>query len=485
MFWRNRDIRMTIAWIAAAVTVGLAIWLLMTPPFIGVADNGDFSRLMRITGFQYPDSDEAYADRYFAYAHQYFGYKANWGSTYVTTQIIPLAVIGWIARIFNSHIFDIRWFGAFYTVLLATAAYLFARRTPEFGERKAATAAFGILSSAMLIFVFCDIAYLAYFQSFFGEPYAMLGMLLAVASVFVMANTDKPSGRLLALFVIAALAVATSKIQNAPLGFAFALLAWRMFFLREDRRWHRQVLTGIGILLAASVLMLAAAPKGFAHINLYQSIFFGVLKDSPDVARDMQQLGIPDKYRVNAGTNYFQKDAPIPQDDPALRREVLEPISHKDIVLYYLRHPSRFVEKLEKAAEKGVFVRPSYLGNYVQEEGKPRGAVSGTFDTWSAWKAHRMPHTLGVFVGFYALYFAGLVWWWLRTASRRTRLVLETMATVGIAGLFAFVVPIIGDGEADLGKHLFMFSACFDMMVVSAITALLYGLVHIMARKRV
>jgi len=480
----NRDIRRWIAWLAAGAAAGLAVWLLMTPPFLGVADNGDFSRLMRIAGFRYLSPDETYADRYFAYAHQYFGYKSNWGSAYVTTQVIPLAVIGWIARIFNPHTFDIRWFGAFYTVLLTTAIFLFVRRSPEFGGHKPATAAFSFLTASLLIFVFCDVGYLAYFQSFFGEPYALLGMLLAVAAVCAMAQTDKPSGRLLALFVVAALAVTTSKIQNAPLGFAFALLAWRMFFVREDRRWHRQVLSGIGILLAASVLMIVAAPNGLKHINLYQSIFFGVLKDSPDLAHDMGELGIPDRYAALAGTNYFQKDTPIPQDDPTLRREVLERLGHQDIALYYLRHPARFMEKLKIAAENGAFVRPYYLGNYAQTAGKPRGAVSGTFDAWSDWKAHRMPHTLGWFAGFYLLYYAGLLWWWHRAASRRTRLALEAMAIVGMAGLFSFVIPVIGDGEADIGKHLFMFGVCFDMMVVSAITALLYRFLRIMARRR-
>jgi len=485
MFRRNRDIRLWLAWAAALAAVGLAVWLLMTPPVVGLADNGDFSRLMRIAGFRYLDPQEAYADRYFAYAHQYFGYKGNWGPAYVTTQIVPLAAIGWVARLFDSSAFDIRWFGAVYTLLLAAAFYLFVRRAPDFSGRKAAAAVFGAGLGALLIVVFGDIGYLAYFQSFYGEPYALLGMLLAVASALAMAQSARPSGRMLALFVIAALAVATSKIQNAPLGFAFALLAWRMFFLREDRRWHRQVLSGIGALLAASVLMMAAAPSGLAHINLYQSIFYGVLKDSPDLARDMKELGIPDKYAVLAGTNYFQHDTAIPQDDPALRREVLQRLGHRDVARFYLRHPARFVGKLETAAANGVFIRPYYLGNYDQAAGKPRGALSGTFDAWSDWKAHRMPHTLGWFVGLYALYFGGLARWWFAASARRMKLVLETMAAVGIAGLFSFVVPIIGDGEADLGKHLFMFGACFDMMVVSAVSALLYGIVRMMARGKV
>lgn len=483
--FRNKDIRQFIAWIAVLASLGLALWLLMLPPFIGVADNGDFSRLMRITGFRYLDPNESYEDRYFGFAHQYFGYKSNWGSSYVTTQILLLAVIGWIARIFNSEIFDIRWFGAVYSALFAAAVYLLIRHTPAIPGRKTATAVIGAAAAVILLFIFGDIGYLAYFQSFYGEPYAFIGMLLLAASAFALAASERPSGRLLALFVAAGVAVATSKIQNAPLGFAFALLAWRLYALREDRKWHKQVLTGIVVLLACSVLMITAAPSGLKHINLYQSIFYGVLKDTPDLERDLKELGIPEKYAVLAGTNYFQKDTAIPQNDPVLREEVLEKLGHKEIVLYYLRHPGRFVEKLEKAAENGVFIRPYYLGNYDQSSGMPRGAISHSFSGWSDWKVRHLPNTLGWFAGYFAVYFAGLIVWRLRTSSGRMKLVLETMAAIGLAAVFSAVVPIVGDGEADLGKHLFMFNVCFDMMVVSAAAALAYGMVRGLARIRV
>lgn len=485
MLFRNRDLRIWIAWAAVIAGVGIAVWLLMVPPFIGVADNGDFSRLMRIAGFRYLDTQETYTDRYFGFAHQFYGYKSNWGSAYVTTQVPLLAVVGWIARIFNGDIFDIRWIGAMYTALFAVSVYMFVRHIPAVANRRASTAAVTAAIGALLLFVFGDVGYLAYFQSFFGEPYAWLGMMLSISAAFAMASVDKPSGRLLALFVIAALAVATSKIQNAPLGFAFALLAWRMMSLREDRRWHRQTLTGVGILLLGSVLMLVAAPSGLKHINLYQSIFFGVLKDSPNLQRDMRELDIPERYAALAGTNYFEKGTAIPQNDPVLHREVLGRLGHKDIALYYLRHPVRFMEKLERAADNAVFIRPYYLGNYVKEEGKPRGALSHSFSSWSDWKSKRMPHTLGWFAGFFALYFTGLAAWWLRSSSTRVRLRLEAMAAVGLAGVFSAIVPIVGDGEADLGKHLFMFSVCFDMMVVSAAAALLYGVVRVIARSRV
>ncbi|TJY38597.1 hypothetical protein E5161_20110 [Cohnella pontilimi] len=476
MFHKFKDIRAVIAWITVILAAGLAVYLLMIPPIKGVADNGDFGRLMRITGFQYLDPNESYSDRYFGYAHQYYTYGGYWGAGYVTTQVLLLAVTGWIARIFNSHVFDIRWLGVMYTLLWSSALYLFIRHVPNVSNRKITTGFVAVTAAVSALFVFGDMAYLAYFQSFFGEPYALIGMLLAIGSAVALTSKDEPSGKLLALFILSALAVTTSKIQYGPLGFAFALLAWRMMALRADRRWHRQVLSGIGALLLCSVLMIVAAPSGLKHINLYQSIFYGVLKDSHDLSKDMKELGIPEKYAGLAGTNYFQKNTVIPQNDTMLREEVLSRLGHRDIALYYLKHPARFVEKLEKAAANGMFIRPYYLGNYDQSAGKPRGAINLTFSGWSEWKVHRMPHTLGWYLGFYFIYFIVLAVCWRRTRSIRTRIALEAYAAVGIAGAFAAVVPIIGDGEADLGKHLFMFNVCFDMMVVSALTGLAYGI---------
>lgn len=485
MFRRQQDVRVHIAWLAAAAAAVLAVCLLMLPPVIGVSDNGDFSRLMRLAGFRYLDPNEAYSDRYFAYAHQYFGYKSNGGSSYFTTQVFLLAVVGWTARLFNGQVFDIRWLGAVYTIMLSTAIFLLIRHTPIIAGNRAATAVYGIVSAIFVLFVFGDIGYLAYFHSFYGEPFALLGMMLSVAAVVAMTQTDKPSTWLLVLFITAALVASTSKIQHAPIGLAFGLIIWRLTGLRDDRRWRRLALNGMGMLLISSALMIAFAPGGLKQINLYQSVFYGILKDSPDVARDMRELGIPERYAPLAGTNYFQKQIAIPQNDPVLQREVLQRLGHKDIGLYYLRHPDRLLQKLHKAAANGGSIRPSYLGNYDSSAGKPRGALSSTFDSYSHWKAHHMTHSLAWFASCWFVYFTALGLWWCRAASRRIRVRLETMAAIGLCGLFALVVPVLGDGEADLAKHLFMFNVCFDMMVSSAVLALLYVAVRKIARREV
>lgn len=479
---KARDIRTIVAWTAGIGSALLIIALIMIPPVLGLADSGDYSRVLVGAGIAPLDPDESYHDRYFGFSHQYYGYGGYMLGGYFSTHVLLVLIAGLIGRIVSLDHFDMRVLGCCYAALYIWAIVLIIKSSPSAGTRRATLAVSAVLA-VCLVLVFGDIGYIVYFQSFFGEPYALIATLMTVAAVLALLASDKPSGALLTLFIVAALALATSKIQNAPLGFAFALLAWRMLKLRDDPQWRKRVWTGVSVLVVCSALMFIVAPDRLKHTNLYQSIFFGVLKNSPDVAADMRDLGIPNKYAGLAGTNYFQKDTVIPQSDPVLHREVLETLSHKDIALYYLRHPSRFIQKLEVAAENGVYIRPLYLGNYDQSEQKPWGAISYSFSAWSQWKVKAMPHTLGVFLGFYAFYYAALSWIWLRTGSRRLRLGLETMAIIGLAGAFAVFVAIIGDGEADMGKHLFMFNVCFDMMVISIVVSIAYGITKFVFRE--
>ncbi|RKP45471.1 hypothetical protein D7Z26_25780 [Cohnella endophytica] len=478
---KNADSRSVVAWVTGVVASILILCLIMVSPVVGLADSGDFGRVLGGSGLAVLHPQETYEQLYFNYAHQYFGYGGFMLGGYVSSHVLLVALAGGIGRILNGDAFDIRVLGVVYSVLFVWALVLLVSHAPRLRSRLG-TMFLAILLAACLLFVFGDIGYVAYFQSFFGEPFALVATLMTAASAIALASTAKPTGKLLLLFIIAALAVATSKIQNAPLGFAFAILAWRMSGLRTDMKWKRQAWMGVAVLLVGSILMIAVAPDRLKHTNLYQSIFFGVLKNSPNVAQDMKDLGIPEKYAVLAGTNYFQKDTAIPQKDPVLRREVLERLSHKDIAIYYLKHPSRFMQKLDRAAENSMFIRPYYLGNYDESAGKPPGTISYAYSGWSQWKLSHMPKNAVAYMILFLAYFAGLGFLWWRNPSRKLRLAVETLAVIALAAVFACIVPLIGDGEADLGKHLFMFNVCFDMMGISIVTGAFYGIAKLLGR---
>ncbi|THF74461.1 glycan biosynthesis hexose transferase WsfD [Cohnella fermenti] len=469
------DVRLAVGRAAALIACLLIVVLMMIPPIVGVADNGDFARVMGASGIKPLDPAETYGARYFYHTHSHYAYGSYGTGGYVSTHVLLVALSGLLSRFLLEPIYDIRSLGLLYAIALLAALTLLIRHLPSLRSRRA-TALLALTMSLILLLVFCDIGYLAYFQSFFGEPYAMVGLLLAVAAALALAESDSPPYKLLVLFVCAALAVATAKIQYAPLGLLFAVLAWRMQLLKRTAGWRQATRAGALVLAVGTLAMMAAAPHRLVHTNLYQSIFYGVLKDSPSLADDLRELGIPPKYGVLAGTNYFQQDTVIPQRDPTLEREVLSRLSHRTVAAFYAEHPWRLIDKMKKAAREGTAIRPYYLGNYGAQSGKPKGAIDYRFSAWSEFKHDRMPNRLGWFFAIYAGYMAIVGAGWLRSRAPRARLAFETLGAVAVCGAFSFVIPLIGDGEADLGKHLFLFNVTFDMMLIVLVFAVLYGL---------
>ncbi|WP_379130592.1 hypothetical protein [Paenibacillus sp. sgz500958] len=446
----------------AVVLAGLviAVGLMFFTPFTGVADNGDFLRMMNTIGLNYYEAGEPYADRFFSYSHSRFAYDDLFTGFYPSSQIFLVLIPRLLGGLVHGSYFDIRMLGAVYILLLLAATWLVVKNTARGSWTE------GLLLGAVLLFVFYDIGYLAYFNSLFGEPVSMVFMLLTFALGLRLVTREKPTTKELTLFFIAVIFLVCSKIQNAPIGIAFALIFLRLSTLQGAGSWRKLALWFSGAVLAVSALLYAGAPKELKHINLYQTVFFGVLNESKDVRGDLQELGLPQRLEVLAGTNYFQSGTAIKQDDPSLGPDFYDRVSHKDILFFYIKHPGRLLDNMKYAAGNSMSIRPYYLGNYEKLEHKAPGALTYTYSGWSEFKNKTVPHTLGFLGSFYLLYFAGALYEYFRSTSRRGKMAIELLMLLGLIGIFSFLVPIMGDGRADIGKHLFMFNVSFDMMAV-------------------
>ncbi|MGZ9583912.1 glycan biosynthesis hexose transferase WsfD [Paenibacillus marinisediminis] len=446
---------------AISILTGVMILsvILLLPPYIGMADNGDFARILSSGGISVLNDSFSYEEKYFGYAYSQYEY-APFGIDYASSQAIVIFTAGLLARLWNRNLFDMHVLGTIYSFLLLLVLYLFVgavgRKRPWLQ----------ITLAASILFVFFDIGYTAYFQSFYGEPVSLLSLLMATACAILLAIRKKPSLWLLAAFLISSWMLTTSKLQNAVIGLAFAVYLVRLYTkYNHDRRWKRMIIGGVTGLLLSSALMYGFAPKELKDINLYQTIFYGILKDSPHPEHDLQELGLPTDYKVLAGTHYFMKDVPIKQDSPELTRDLYSRLGHSDVVKYYATHPARIVDKLQAAAKNAATIRPYYLGNYEKREGKQRGAMSFTYSTWSEGKKKWLPDTLLFYVVAYTIFGLLIGYEWRR--GRVKRHILEIILLLIIISLLAIAIPLVGDGEADLGKHLFLFNATFDMLLIS------------------
>ncbi|MEK3770160.1 hypothetical protein MKY14_16535 [Paenibacillus sp. FSL R5-0887] len=439
---------------------GIIIYLLFVGPFIGVADNGDFLRMMNTIGLNYYDTGASYADQFFNFSHSSFAYENLFRGFYPSSQILIVLVPRLIGGLIHGSFFDVRLLGAVYGLLLLAATWLLVKYNAR------GSYVTGLLLGAAILFVFYDIGYVAYFNSLFGEPVSMVFMLLTFALGLRLTSQEKPTTKGLTLFFIAILFLVTSKIQNAPIGIAFALIFLRFMMLDGEGKWRKLALRFSIAIFLVSIVLYVAAPKDLKHINLYQTVFFGILNESPDVKGDLQDLGLPERLEVLAGTNYFQTDTVIKQDDPSLVPDFYDRVSHKDVLFFYLKHPDRLIDNMKYAASNSMAIRPYYLGNYEKSENKPAGALSYTYSAWSQFKNKHIPHTLGFLSIFYLVYFAGALFQYFRSRDIRGKVAGELLMLLGLIGIFSFLVPILGDGRADIGKHLFLFNVCFDMMVV-------------------
>ena len=114
-----------VEFLAAGAAIFILCYLLLLRPIIGVADNGDFARIMNSTGL-FHLSDEP-TDRYFGYVNRLYGisYAIPFGGGYLSTEL-PLVMLAiFISRvILETALFDIRFLAAIYILVLTVAFFL-------------------------------------------------------------------------------------------------------------------------------------------------------------------------------------------------------------------------------------------------------------------------------------------------------------------------------------------------------------------------
>lgn len=451
--------------IELVVLVALALVLitqLMVPPAIGLADNGDFERIMKWGGLHYLTTDPA--TRYFNYFTRVFQLSAPHAGSYVSSTILFLQVAVWLNKLFYSRdLFDIRFLGAIHIVTLLAAVWLMMSGMRKNNWRLQ-------WSSGLLLFLsLADKGFFAYFNSLYSETTTFLCLLLLIGFVLHLTAEEKMRYWPLVGTGLASILFVIAKVQNAVLGFLLFLFLIRLLRLYKDRKWRKIVGWMSGVLLVFSIA--ATSFNAFDQINIYQTVFYGVLKDSPTPQADLQELGIRPDYAVLANTNYFTPHKKVDITSPEFQREYYKKINRMKIMMFYLKHPQRFMQKMI-ATGQSSFVMNFYLGNYEKSDNRGAMAQSNAWTQWTFFLNHVLPKSFWFIAAFSLLFAAAVVKGWRkarREGSRQGLVLYEFFGALELMSITQFVLPVLGDGQADLGKHLFLFNVLFSIMVVTAI----------------
>ena len=105
--------------VAAAIAAGAAVLTaqLLLPPIVGLADNGDFSKVMRPAGLAYVEPEPA---RYFRWASSKFAFAAPRPDPdgYRTSETVLARSATAASGLVGASLFDIRALGALHAALL-------------------------------------------------------------------------------------------------------------------------------------------------------------------------------------------------------------------------------------------------------------------------------------------------------------------------------------------------------------------------------
>lgn len=461
---RTRNPKQEVLLLAALSLTVLIVFSLFVNPIIGMADNGDFFREIHNLGIYY--LTDSFDERHFGYFNKLYGirqYPFDQNTIFVSSLSllirVALSLDLWVTM---DNLFDLQTLAVLYTVIFVAAFYMLLKRVSEHVALPVLA-----VTAVIAIGIFGDIGYIAYFNSFYGEPASYVFLFLTLAFLFRLLSKEKPSMGDFFAFFISALIFVGAKQQNAPVGVFMAALCLRFLLLRKDKPWRILIISAVTAILAVSAFVYGSMTDDISHINQYHAVTRGILENSKNPERDVEELGLDKKFSLLAHTTYYDKYTLEKSESALLNEEFYPKYGYGTIIKYYVLHPDRAFEKLDIAARHAYSIRPEVIGNYEKEAGKGYGKKTDFFSAWSSLKAIVFPKSFKFIVFFYALYYGGLMKFYIgrfKDSDYRGMIRMEAFGLMGLIGLLQFSVSFLGAGDADMAKHLFLFNVCFDFM---------------------
>ena len=437
--------------ILLSLCAGILIWKLLLPGFIGMANNGDFGKVI---GPLSMDGADHGADNFIFFESDYVrGPQYYLGAPYFSSETALAWVASSVERVFGeSARLDIRWMGALHILLFLGFYFSILLLVGPLAPPGR------IALSLAALWIFADTGLIAYFNSFFTDTAAILGGLTAV---ILALHLSRPGGIGLApltLFALTALLFVGSKAQHGVLGVAAGAFA---FWLARNRAFRLEACVMAVVVLSAMAWMVASTPSYYTAQARFNLIFFWLIPNSNTPQRDLLELGLsaPDA-RYSGMTSYSSM---TPMNDAGFRDYFSRRTSYGRVLTFYLRHPDRPLSKLLSDLRKEApNRRVVYLSNFRRDYGRPAGARDPRLGSWSALRT-RLFRWWPLHILFWLAAAICLPLFFTRSEPTRSlRPLAWTISVVALLAIAEFLTVSLTDA-CETDRHLTMFHMFTDM----------------------
>jgi hypothetical protein len=461
--------------LCALALLAFAAFTLWREPCLGVADNGDWWRVMRPAGIDH----EVAPRRPGGFVHC----ELTLFDGDLATGLSSPALVAWASKdlrpVFAASPgrFDLRQIGVLYLFLVAVlVAWALAGGA---GRRVSPWLVAG------WCYVLFDPGYLLFFNSFYADPALLVavfglsiwlvkdgGVATPEQEATAAAETDGSRSVGIAVSIAIGTALASlgggSKMQYVLLPaaalFAVASLGWTSR-PPASAPLHRS--RAVAIVLASLVILALALPWHFFHgpaprflsVNNYHAVFAGLLQVTGEPERALRELGVPEEHADLPRRDVWSGRVPL--DHPV--HASLTDLSRVHLLALYLREPSAVgatVVRIDGALAGRV---PHQRGTYAREAGRRRWAqyeVRWGFSRLRAAFSWLRPWWLAALLAL-----AGLLWRLARDRSAWAGRHAAALFLLLFTGSSA-VVAVLGDGFVALDQHLLGTRFALDLLLV-------------------
>jgi hypothetical protein len=444
-----------------ALASAIVSYQILVPPVVGLADNRDFAKVIGVFDLTGPVQDEnTWANPHYDFnawinaRYEFNPKKGYWYDFYSSEHLIVAASVATNTVLSKDGYYDLRSIGLIHGALFLLALYLLRSLLDD------APRILRLATCGTALFVFTDVMYVSYLNSFYMDVAAWLFILIAAMLYLRLLRGGAGLDGL--YFVVCCAMAITSKAQHGIFGFWLGPLVLAVCYPRwpKHRKWI--MAAAASLMLLAVVWITKSAPPSYPSRAIFTMVFYRILPHSNNVDQTIRALGLDQSDRRYIGMHSFAEGSPM--DDASYVERFRSRISYGGLAWFYLTHPRDAYRALRVSLNEAGTQRPN-LGNFDVHTGYPPFHASRAFAFWSDLKRRafneRGSRYLLTFIGLSG--FVGI----LLAAQRRslpTGSVVGGVVLVGMAFTAMFVASL-ADG-VDVPRHHLLFYVLSDMLVV-------------------
>lgn len=437
--------------VLAAVVFVCAVFI---PPVRSIADQGDFERVMHPCGLDFFQNHSYYdfAERFFDINFDNINKAAYIPRLLLiipsTSFIIPTALTNLLcmaAGVFDMRVLAVIMF-LWYTAVCVLILHKIQLKSPVLN----------IIFIMCFIFVFFNGVNLTIFNSLYGQSIMLASFATVVLAGIYLFEWHKISYFI--FFTVSSCMLLGAKLQ------CFIFTPFLIILLLYSGFKHKKITVAV----ICSVFVLWHGIGGYiingGNLNTdtqYNSVFYGILKNSPTPEEDLKSLGIDTDMAADAGKHAYlpSESYKYPPRTDTTTEKFNDNISNFKLIKFYITHPMRLISAMETTAQN-AFYNKIDLGTFEEKYGFESGKSSYRLTMWENLRSG-LPKTLFFIIPVWCLFLTVSIF-----ILRRSKFCGLALLSVFTAGAMQFAMPYIGNGETDISKQLFMFNIIFDFGII-------------------